>query len=47
MLFSATLALAAAQDPCDVFSTMACPIIEVNLMGTYNNITETTVCQNR
>ena len=43
-VFSVTLALAAAQDPCDVFRTMSCPIAEVNIMDN-KNTTDTTECQ--
>ena len=44
VVFSVTLALAAAQDPCDVFRTMSCPIAEVNIMDN-KNTTDTTECQ--
>ena len=44
-VFSVTLALAAAQGPCDVFRTMSCPIAEVNIMDYTNNTTDTTECQ--
>ena len=47
-LFTVTLAMVsftAAQDPCDVFTTMACPIVEVNIMDYKNNATDTTECQ--
>ena len=43
-VFSVTLAMAAAQDTCDVFRTMSCPIAEVNIMD-YKNTTDTTECQ--
>ena len=42
--FSVSLAMAAAQDPCDVFRTMSCPIAEVNIMDN-KNTTDTTECQ--
>ena len=41
----AMVSLTAAQDPCDVFTTMACPIVELNVMGNRNNATDTTECQ--
>ena len=46
LLLTVTLSLATAQDPCDVFTSMSCPITEVNLIETVrHNVTDTTECQ--